>query len=137
MSELSASSMLTWYLATKRRMISVVTQPRSREATKPAKEVSACLGNRYWGRTANRSDTRRPEGWKKGHSIDARTPWPPDSDCLPCGITRIRERRRHGFPVLRGLNHDFFGCQVHVDLRSRVQRFDGLGNGAYAVAAAH
>src|SRR6187431_1008149 len=85
MSELSASSMLTWYLATKRRMISVVTQPRLREATKPAKLVSACLGNRYWVRTANRSDTRRLDRGRKGHSIDAQ-------NLLPVGYRRLTVR---------------------------------------------
>src|SRR5678815_5557544 len=56
MSLVSASPMSTPYLATKRRVIQVVTDPRSLPATQPAKEVSACLGNRYWGRTGRRSD---------------------------------------------------------------------------------
>src|ERR1044072_8238166 len=57
MSDSSASSMSTPYLATKRRMIQVVTAPRSLPATQPAKFVRACLGNRYWCSTAERSDT--------------------------------------------------------------------------------
>ena len=48
MSGLAASAMFTWYLPTNQRISAVVTLPRWREATQPAKAVRACLGNKYW-----------------------------------------------------------------------------------------
>ena len=39
------------------RIIGVDTVPPRAEATTPAKRVNACLGNRYCGNTASRSDT--------------------------------------------------------------------------------
>src|SRR4051812_30125212 len=57
MSGLCASAILTPYLPTNQRIKRVVAPPSLALAARPASAVSACLGIRYWGRTARRSDT--------------------------------------------------------------------------------
>src|SRR6476661_8197512 len=60
MSGLAASLMSTRYFRTKRRMMAVVMLPHRPLATRPANTVIACLGKRYCGKTAVRSDTAEP-----------------------------------------------------------------------------
>src|SRR5690349_8973807 len=58
--------MSTRYFRTKRRMMAVVMLPHLPLATRPANTVIACLGKRYCGKTAVRSDTAEPVAKGRG-----------------------------------------------------------------------
>src|SRR5665647_1718245 len=139
MSEFAASAMSTWYLPTNQRISAVVSQPRSRDATKPAKAVSARLGSRYWGRTAKRSDkgaSMRGVLERKNHSIEPPPRARAGSQGLPGRVARLGQRRGDRWPVFGGFQRHLFTGYIHVNLRAGIECLDRFGDGLDAVTAA-
>ena len=85
-----------------RRITEVVSPPAWALASLPASMVMACLGIRYWGRTARRSDTVR-SCWGEGadysgrgqgsHLRMGRPQWPGHAGAAP------RSAQRVGYPA--------------------------------------